>query len=248
MTVAPASYPLLKFLLGFWSSPRYTRQYMSESTDRAQDGMQFDQAEYVKPAGMACSSCGNSIETTYWHWGGNVICPNCAALVEESQKTPHQALLLKGALYALGTAFACAIGYATILIVTNYEIGIVAIGVGWAVGTAARKGTGGAGGRAVQVVAVVATYMAICFSLAVQVLYQFYKDGKAQSLLGALLIFVLSLGKPFLEVASEGFRGLIGVLILFFGLQQAWKQTGNAEHLLMGPYQKEEEKGADATA
>jgi hypothetical protein len=248
MTGASASYPLPKFLLGFWSSSRYTHSYMSDAKESAPDGMQFEQAEYVKPEGSACSSCGNSIETTYWHWGGNVICPNCAELVKESQKTPPQALLLKGALYALGTAFACAIGYATILIVTNYEIGIVAIGVGWAVGTAARKGTGGAGGRALQVVAVVATYMAICFSLAVQVLYSSLKEGKALELFGVLITFIVSLGKPVLEIVYEGLGGVIGVLILFFGLQQAWQQTGNVSHLLMGPYQKEEEKAGNAAA
>jgi len=36
---------------------------------------------------------------------------------------------------------------------------------------------------------------------------------------------VLSLGKPFYEL-SEGLGGILGIAILFFGLQQAWQQTG----------------------
>lgn len=210
--------------------------------------MQFEQAEFVKAPGMSCAACSNSIESTYWHWGGNVICPDCASKVAEAQKTPEKGLLLRGALYALGAALACAIGYAAILIITSYELAIVAIGVGWAVGTAARKGSGGAGGRSVQIVAVVATYLAICFSLAIQVIYKFSKDGQEMSPAGWIAIFVISLGKPFLELSADRFGGLIPILILFFGLQQAWTQTGNVGHLLMGPYQKEEEKATDAAA
>ena len=49
----------------------------------------------------------------------------------------------------------------------------------------------------------------------------------------------ISLAAPFFGVAS-GYGGIIGLLIIFWGLQQAWKQTARDPRLLMGPYQIEE--------
>ena len=99
--------------------------------------------------------------------------------------------------------------------------------------------TGGLGGRPVQIVAVIATYIAISGSLFVQIIYSFFKEGKMVSgLLGYAYLFVISMGKPFFEL-REGFGGILGIAILFFGLQQAWQQTRGINVAIAGPYSTE---------
>jgi hypothetical protein len=51
--------------------------------------------------------------------------------------------------------------------------------------------------------------------------------------LGALL--VLGLASPFLELASP-LHGLIGLVILFVGLQIAWKLTAGKKVDILGPF------------
>ena len=54
-----------------------------------------------------------------------------------------------------------AILYYAVIAITNFEIGIVAIAIGYMVGWAVRKGAGGRGGRRFQVLALVLTYWAV---------------------------------------------------------------------------------------
>jgi hypothetical protein len=201
------------------------------------DDLQFDKAEYSGPSGIGnCVMCARPIHDTYWHANGQNICGDCATTLQQAKQAPERSLITKGALYALGAAIGCAIAYAAILIITNYELALISIAVGWLVGKAARIGTGGLGGRPVQIVAVIATYMAISGSLFFQILYSFFKDGKVVSGPASyLMLFFISMGKPFFEL-QEGFGGLLGLAILFFGLQQAWQQTRAIQITLAGPY------------
>ncbi len=201
------------------------------------DDLQFDKAEFSNPSGIGpCVMCAAPIESEYWHANGQVICPRCATTLGTAQQTPAKHLLLKGTLYAVVSAIGCSIAYAAILVITNYELALISIAVGWLVGKAARVGTGGLGGRPVQIVAVIATYIAISGSLFFQILYSFFKEGKlVNGIFGYLYLFVISLGKPFFEL-QEGFSGILGIAILFFGLQQAWQQTRSVQVAIAGPY------------
>lgn len=209
------------------------------------DDLQFEKAEYSNPAGVGpCAVCGARILSSYSLANERAVCPNCAGNLEKAQKEPGGALLMRGALYAFGAAAACAVGYAVILIITGYELALISIAVGWLIGKAARKGTAGLGGMPVQIVAVVATYVAISGSLFVQVIYALLREGReASSWTGYPLLLLYSFGKPFLEM-KEGLGGIFGLLILFFGLQQAWRQTGNTKVTLRGPYSTEVAKQA----
>ncbi len=138
---------------------------------------------------------------------------------------PQEVSVLRGALFAAGAGVLCSMGYAVILIVTRYELALISIAVGWLVGKAARQGAGGQGARALQYVAVACTYAAIAGSLFFQVIYAYFQEGKmVASAAGYVSLAVLSLGKPFYEL-QEGLGGVLGIAILFFGLQQAWQQT-----------------------
>lgn len=200
------------------------------------EDLQFEKADFSNPAGVGpCAICGARILGTYWQLNGRVVCPNCGGNVSKALADPPKPMLLRGALYALGAAVLCAIGYALILVVTSYELAIVSIAVGWLIGTAARKGAEGKGSRPLQIIAVSATYFAICASVFVQSLWVLYQSDRVLSdLKGFGVVLLFAMGKPFYEL-GEGLGGILGIAILVFGLLQAWKQTGNAQVTLTGP-------------
>ena len=64
-------------------------------------------------------------------------------------------------LFGLVAAIAGAILYYAVIAISNFEIGIVAIAIGFMVGWAVRKGAANRGGRRFQVLALVLTYWAV---------------------------------------------------------------------------------------
>jgi hypothetical protein len=221
--------------------------------DEAIDGLQFQKAE--TPA-KSCGQCVGPIADQYYQAAGVDICPECADKVTNTQARPANRLVLRGVLYGMGAAFVCSIGYALISWVTNMEIGLIAILVGYLVGQAIRRGSDGMGGRRCQVAAIILTYLAITCSY-MPALVKGMRDANDKTVaeakaasaaavkeepltpagwaIGIVLLFAIALAVPFLALA-EGFSGIIGIAIIFFGLQRAWQQTARDERLLMGPY------------
>jgi hypothetical protein len=70
---------------------------------------------------------------------------------------------LMATIFGIGAGIAGAIVYYAVIALTNFEIGIVAILIGWMVGYAVRKGAGG-GGRRYQVLAIALTYFAVALA------------------------------------------------------------------------------------
>jgi hypothetical protein len=68
--------------------------------------------------------------------------------------------------YGLGAGVVGAIIYYAVIAITNFEIGIVAILIGYMVGYAVHKGAGARGARRFQVLAVVLTYLSIALAYA----------------------------------------------------------------------------------
>jgi hypothetical protein len=64
-------------------------------------------------------------------------------------------------LYGIGAAVAGLILYATFAIATGIVIGYVSLAVGWMVGKAILKGSGGVGGRRYRITAALLTYAAV---------------------------------------------------------------------------------------
>ncbi|MBY0504082.1 MAG: hypothetical protein K2X03_09230 [Bryobacteraceae bacterium] len=207
------------------------------------DGLQFQKAEF---AGPTCQCCTAPITAEYYHLEGQPICPACAEAIQADQESPKHTWVLRGALFGLGVALGCGAAYGAFRLALDWDIALVSIGVGYAVGRAVRRGSYGLGGRRCQVLAVLLTYLAISISF-VPVLYQAFraqnaKDAVAEQVppaMSAIMATVMSPAVPFFDLAS-GFSGLIGLAIVAFGLQQAWRQTARDPRLLMGPYQTED--------
>lgn len=140
-----------------------------DQTDARNDELQFDRlsgptssaAAGATPA-VVCAVCQAAIKTDYYQINGKSVCASCRQAVEASAATPRGARpLVQAGLFGLAGAIAGAIIYYAVIAITNFEIGIVAILIGYMVGYMVRKGAAGKGGRRFQILAVVLTYWAV---------------------------------------------------------------------------------------
>ena len=112
---------------------------------------------------MWCSDCRAPLRTQYYAMNTRPVCPKC--------KTGYEARIERGTgsaafVRAVVWGGAVALGSAAVLAGLLLTIGAVgrillAIGMGWAVGTAISKANGGYPGRHYQVLAAMLTYLAI---------------------------------------------------------------------------------------
>jgi hypothetical protein len=177
-------------------------------------------------ARSTCSACQRSIPDTYFEAVGRIFCEPCRDAVMASLSAGSgSARLLKALLFGLGAAAVSAVVWYGIVKLTGYEIGIIAVAVGFAVGGAVRFGAEQRGGWAYQTIAVVLTYLAIAASYLPSLLEPVGGDwGVAVAV--ALLI-------PIAQVREGGF---IGLLIVCFALYEAWKINKRRPIAFSGPF------------
>ena len=128
-----------------------------------------------------------------------------------------RALLFGIVVAAIGMAL-----YAGFVIINNIEIGYVSLAVGFIVAKLMMIGSKGIGGRQYQIAAALLTYCAVSMSFIPLFLYV-TKLPLSVVPIGKLI--QLGLTAPFLELKVDTFRGLIGLVILFVGMNIAWKMT-----------------------
>ncbi len=213
--------------------------------------------EPPRPARIDCASCGDTLWEVYFSIGAVEVCGRCregfSAHVEQPVSFDRFAL---ATLLGTGAAVLGAIGWLLITTLSGYEIGLVALAVGWAVGGAVRRGSGGLGGRPYQVVAVLLTYLAIVSTYVPEILSAFdraessevsqaVEDSNATRHAGAVAMpdfpevrdlaraMVFSLAVPFLL----GSDNLIGIFIIGLALFEAWRRNRRVVLLFAGPLQ-----------
>jgi hypothetical protein len=128
--------------------------------------LQFDTAEPIGGGATAtsldCTACNADISTSYYEVNGAIVCISCHAKlrahVTGGSGSSRFAKAIGFGLLAAGAGSAL---YYGILALTGYEIGLVAIAVGFIVGRAVNRGSQGRGGRSYQLLAVGLTYFAI---------------------------------------------------------------------------------------
>jgi hypothetical protein len=228
------------------------------------DALQFRRAEPMNttesPAAQSCAACKQLISGTYYQVQNHVICPDCAAKIQAGRQAQRPVPWARFVIFGAGAALAGSILYA-IPLALGFQIGIVALAVGWMVGKALRAGSYGTGGRRQQILAVVLTYFAISTSFFPAALFLRAKhslDGSSAAkkqaappivhdqvtttretmstskAVASLLVFAIIF--PFLELKESPASGLISLFILFIGLQRAWAMTARHEIIVTGPY------------
>jgi hypothetical protein len=227
--------------------------------------LQFDRVEPARsetPAAFACSFCPTPLYSSYYEINGKAACEACRYRVEQQVESGAGAGGFgRAALAGLGAAAVGSGLYYGVRALTGYEIGLVAILVGFMVGKAVRWGTLGRGGRGYQVLAVFLTYMSISSTYLPVILKPFIepeKSGKAASsepapaqpeqaktpapvkgitlggvLLGLGALFVICAAGPIVA----GMQSPILLLIVGFGLWEAWKLNRRLPFTITGPLQ-----------
>jgi hypothetical protein len=200
---------------------------------------QFSTAEYTQPPKIdRCHICSSPLATEYYRVRGQAACASCAAAARGGQATdPDSSAFTRALLFGIGAAVVGLIGYAAFTITTHLYVGYIALGVGYIVAKAMKAGSGGLGGRPYQVAAVVLTYLAIALAEIPIALWHFQARIPAGHMLAAAIrLLPLGLMSPILEMRSP-VHGLINVVILYVGLNIAWRGTAAQRLAVEGPFQ-----------
>lgn len=227
--------------------------------DASRGELQFDRAEFGDaeeegaggPPALACAGCKQPIADTYYEIGGQVACPRCHDATAAARSGGSGIARFVRALVFGVVAGAVGFGiYYAILALTGYEFGLIAIVVGFMVGAAVRAGARNRGGWLYQLMAILITYFSIVLTYVPMIFSELEKDPTVLAESGAkeggeeidpamrkgiLLVgsVVLASAYPFLA----GFENILGLLILGFGLFEAWKLNKRVPFAAAGPFQ-----------
>jgi hypothetical protein len=227
---------------------------VSEGEGQKQESaeLQFDKVDAVPDAVRVCSRCQARFEQEYFEAAGNFICPACARQIGGESEP---AAFWRAAGYGAGAALLGTIIWYSIVALTSYEFGLIAIVVGLFVGYAVRKGSRGRGGWRYQALAMALTYVSITASYIPLVIEAAQEQdvvengasavaeatlgGEAEGAaraslaelgLAMLFVFAIALASPFLS----GVENIMGLIIIAIGLYEAWKL--NKRVVVTGPY------------
>jgi hypothetical protein len=210
----------------------------------APDDLQFDVAEPVQPAptaaltGPSCAACKQPMTGVYWGIKGQAICTPCKEAIQQkvgdTGQPPTAKQLFMAVGLGLGAAIVGAIGWGVITAASGYNIGLVAILVGWIIGASIRRASNGRGGLLFQLIAIAMVWLSIGGSEIFGELFERGSQDDATEILSNPILCVLML------VATPVFQALSGhiisILINGFALWQAWKMTRRIKIPFTGPH------------
>jgi hypothetical protein len=198
---------------------------------------QFSTAEYTDPPKIQrCHFCSSPLATEYYRVRGQAACAGCAAAAREGTPAGESTAFTRALVFGIAAAIVGLAGYAAFTIATSLYVGYVALGVGYIVAKAMKFGSGGVGGRSYQIAAVILTYLAIALAEIPIVLWQLRPRIPSGHMLAiAMRLLPVGLESPILAMRSP-VHGLINAVILFVGLQIAWRGTAATGVAVEGPF------------
>jgi hypothetical protein len=199
--------------------------------------VQFDKAEFTSPASSAsqCVGCATPITGEYYEVNGQTFCASCTAEARRGLGSwPGPAGFFKALAGGIGGGIVGALVYYAVLLLTGYNLAIIAIVVGFLTGKGVSWGSGGRGGPLYQAMAIVLTYVAI---VSCYVPFAFAGEPAAgheavTPVVGFIAIVLLIIAFPFLA----GFENIIGLFIIGIGLYEAWKINKRVPFAVSGPF------------
>jgi hypothetical protein len=222
-------------------------------------GLQFDRADFDGSASASapCAACGQTIWGLYYAANGKVLCERCKTALDQAASQGSSAgRFLKATVCGVGAgAVGSGIWYA-VRAATGYEVGIIAVAVGFMVGAAVRKGSSGRGGWRYQALAMFLTYASIVSAYVPDIVAEIRKMGEAKAVTGAspdpageapqpggrgllglavaiVFLFALAFAAPFLG----GVQNIMGIVIIGIGVYEAWKLNKRQVLEITGPHQ-----------
>ena len=146
------------------------------------EGLQFERAEFESaPAQAQCAQCHRALIGSYYEVDGQTVCEACKYTIESRMTEGSGAGRFVRATGAglVAAALGAALYYA-ITAISGYEFGLIAIVVGFGVGTAVRWGSNGRGGKRYQALAMALTYLAIVATY-IPPIVQGFREGAAET-------------------------------------------------------------------
>jgi hypothetical protein len=209
-------------------------------TEPPAPGLQFDKAEFAsnEAAAAVCAGCQTPIAGDYYDVNGRTLCPACKAQVEQVLGgRPGAAGFLKALGGGVLGGLTGALIYYAVRAVSGYEIGIIAIAVGWLAGKGVNWGSGWRGGALYQTLAMVLTYVAIVSTYVPAVLEGLRQSADAPNpldhgIIGLIFFALFMLALPFLA----GLENVIGIIIIAIGLYEAWRINKRVAVAITGPF------------
>jgi hypothetical protein len=192
---------------------------MSNESTPPPDGLQFDKAQFASGAALNCALCKTPIQDVFFQANGKTICAACEKGLKQSLQTSMSAAIPLSLGAGLVAGVAGFLLYWVVTVLTKAYWGIIAVAVGWMVGSAVRWGSKGMGGPVFQAIAVVITYLAIVCS------YLPFLIPRRESLTVAV--------QSALKAPTEG---IFSLLILGFAIYEAWSLNRRAEVQISGPF------------
>jgi hypothetical protein len=151
---------------------------MDPTQPPSSDELQFDKAEVdgASAGPLVCQICERPLHDVYFEVNGHPSCEKCRYDVEAERNLGSGAARFARAIVggSIGGLVGAVLYYA-VLALTGYEVGLLAIVVGFLVGAGVRWGSRGRGGWAYQGLAIVLTYVAIV-STYVPLVFEQLKD------------------------------------------------------------------------
>jgi hypothetical protein len=147
----------------------------------AATSLQFDRAEYAEPsqepAGPRCTACRRPLADSYYEVNGQVTCPDCQLVaVHEATGGSRVGRTFRAGLAGAAGGGVGALIYFAVEVFTGYQIGLIALLVGFLVGAGVRWGAHGRGGWFYQIMAIALTYAAIAESYALMAVRDVVRD------------------------------------------------------------------------
>jgi len=195
--------------------------------------LQFDKVEYAEaPESTAnCVACALPITDSYYEANGKIVCPRCKDQLKGSiHGGSRLARLGRAFLFGLGAAIVSAIAYYLICEITNSELAIATIAMGWLIGKAVHIGANSRGGWFYILTAVLLTYLSIGASILALALAE---EGYIGIEMGQwIFLFIYMFAVPILDAVNSPLL----FLIYGFGLWQAGRMNVRPHIAVTGPY------------
>lgn len=138
------------------------------------EDLNLDTAQGVSPSNPSCGFCKTALEGQYFTHGQTLLCPACMER-HFTGGTGLRSFVKAAGLGVVGALMGALLDF-LVTHYSGYQIGLIAIVMGWSVGLGVSLGSRGRGGWLYQILAFALTYFAISISLAGQVFSAYSSD------------------------------------------------------------------------
>ena len=198
--------------------------------------IQFDRAEFSDeaPSAAVCTVCDQSVVQSYYEIGGKIVCSTCREKRDRALDGSGFVRFLRATAAGIAVGLVGAFVWWGVRKLTDgWEVGIISIFIGIGVGRAVSWGSHGKGGWFYQLLAIFLTYSSIVANYVPDIVEG---AGAEAAGLPAVILYPIAFIIAYAAPILAGFENIIGMLIIAFGLYEAWKLNKRSDLAITGPY------------